>query len=81
MFNEGQLPVLNNPPAWLLVPRPCAGLRGLGARWSTNQGLTLAHFKAQREALRGRIAHVRAQLEHLRATSTGYLGYKGDKVS
>ena len=36
--------------------------------------LTLAHFTAQLEDLRGHIAHVRAQLEHLRDTSTGQFG-------
>ena len=33
------------------------------------QGLTLAHFRAQLEDLRERIAHVKLQLEHLRDTS------------
>jgi len=35
------------------------------------QGLTLAPFKAQLEDLREHISPVRAQLEHLQATSTG----------
>jgi hypothetical protein len=35
------------------------------------QGLTLAHFRAQLEDLRERIAHVRAQFEHPRDTSAG----------
>jgi hypothetical protein len=35
------------------------------------QGLTLAHFRTQLEDLPERIAHVRAQLEHLRDTSKG----------
>jgi hypothetical protein len=34
------------------------------------QGLTLAYFRAQLEDLRERIAHVTAQPEHLRDTST-----------
>jgi hypothetical protein len=37
----------------------------------TGQGLPLARFKAQFEVLRQHIAHVRAQLEHHRDTSTG----------
>jgi len=45
------------------------------------QELTLAHFRAQLEDLQEHIAHVIAQLEHLRDTSTGNLGYTGDKVS
>jgi hypothetical protein len=35
-----------------------------------DQGLTIAHFKAQLEDLREHISPVRAQLEHLQATST-----------
>jgi hypothetical protein len=35
------------------------------------QGLTLAHFTAQLQDLRERIAHDRAQLQHPLATSTG----------
>jgi tubulin-folding cofactor B len=35
------------------------------------QGDSLAHFRAQLEDLRERVAHVRAQLEHPRDTSTG----------
>ena len=35
------------------------------------QGLTLAHFRAQVENLKGHIAHIRAQLEHPRDKSTG----------
>ena len=45
------------------------------------QGLTLAHLKAQLDDFSEHIAHVRAQLEHLRDTSTGYFGSQGDKVS
>ena len=42
------------------------------------QGLTLAHFTAHLEDLRGHIALIRAQLEHLRDTSPGYVGlYRG----
>ena len=41
------------------------------------QGLTLLHFSAQLEDLREHIAHVRAQLEHLRDTSTGLFGFHG----
>jgi hypothetical protein len=41
------------------------------------QGLTLADFKAQLEDLLEHIAPVRAQLEHLRATSTGCVGLFG----
>jgi hypothetical protein len=47
---------------------------------AVSQGPTLAHFRAQLEDLREHIAHVRAQLEHVLATSTGYLAYLGDKV-
>ena len=39
--------------------------------WPLTQGLTLAHFRAQLEDPRGHIAHVTAQLEHSRDTSTG----------
>ena len=35
------------------------------------QGLTFVHCLAQLEDLREHIAHVRAQLEHLRDTTTG----------
>jgi hypothetical protein len=48
---------------------------------ASNQGLTLAHLKAQLEDLRESIAHIRAQLEHLRDTLTGNLGCMGDKLS
>jgi len=63
------------------------GEHSAGAR---DQGLTLAHFRAQLEDLwdtsltselnrapLGHIAHGRAQLEHLRDTSTGYFGSYG----
>jgi hypothetical protein len=39
--------------------------------------LTLAHFRAQLEDLRGHIAHGRAQHEHLRDTSTVSCGIHG----
>ena len=48
-----------------------------GAVVAVEQGLTLAHFKAQLEVLRKHIAHVGAQLEHLRATSTNYVRLYG----
>jgi hypothetical protein len=41
---------------------------------SDRQGLTLAHFSVQLEDLRNDIAHVRAQVEHVRDTSTGEFG-------
>jgi hypothetical protein len=47
------------------------------ARHRLRQGLTLVHFSAQLEDLREHIAHVRAQLEHLRDTSTGSFGSYG----
>ena len=48
---------------------------------AVGQGLLLANFRAQLGDLRKRIAHVRAQLEHLRDASTGNLGNMGDKIS
>jgi len=56
---------------------PLTGTATTGASAPRGQGLTLAHFKAQLEDLRGHIAHVRAQLEHLQATSTGQFGLYG----
>jgi len=53
-------------PSTLPPPVSCVTL-------AVNQGLTLAHFSAQFEDLLERIAHVRAQLEHHRDTSTGYV--------
>jgi hypothetical protein len=43
------------------------GTSGSGGARRSRQGLTLAHFKAE---LEDHIAHVRAQVEHLWATST-----------
>jgi hypothetical protein len=44
------------------------------------QGLILVHFRAQLDDLWRHIAHVGAQFEHLRDTSTGYLGYTGENL-
>jgi hypothetical protein len=49
------------------------------SRASCSQGLTLAHFRAQLEDLRERIAHVETQLEHLPDASTGRLGVFGGR--
>jgi len=56
--------------------RVCALRRGpvVGGEDGRGQGLTLVQFSAQLEDHREYIAPVRAQLEHLRATSTGYSG-------
>jgi len=54
------------------------GAGGAGGDW---QGLAPAHFTAQLEDLRGHTAPVRAQLDHLRDTSTGNSINMGDKAS
>jgi len=55
--------------SWWL--RSCLMRSVIVSKITSCQGLTLTHFKAQLEDRREYLAHVRAQLEHLRDTSTG----------